>query len=520
MDREGGMEVEELTAVPGHAQSLPDIEDPIVCLTLDIASYTCRYDGYTKLARLQFIAKRCKNLQEEAYRTLMNELKKGSNTQFYSRLCETIGDSLGPDFTLDVDWIEKTERKSSQKIERIEAELLAAKTTMVKESIRLGYNDLGDFHYERGNLDEALKSYIRTRDYCTMPRHNAEMCIRVINVSIDLLQIRNVSNYVSKAGNAITEPVFRSKLKAAAGLVAIAEGQYKLAARNFLEVEPDLSESFSTVIAAEDVAMYGTLCSLATLDRPSVRKALIEAPNFKCFLELTPEIKLLVQNFLSGKYGECLLFLDTIKPQLLLDIHLSKHAERLVAEILERMILLYFSPYSVVDMNKMAAAFSMDLARLEKLVAGLISKDRVSARIDSQKKTIHRRQHDVRSIAINKVLNLSQKNLNEVKRGVLRLSVMQCNFYVSPRDAPTTSRGAGGNSSSGGGGGGAGAGANAGDDSQDSRGRGGGYSMGESTSSYRSSIEAIMEVVEGNSRTPTREPPEDMYEERSDVEDI
>jgi hypothetical protein len=45
-----------------------------------------------------------------------------------------------------------------------------------------GFTDLGDFFYQRGELDQALKQYVRSRDYCHITRHNIEMCLNVIKV--------------------------------------------------------------------------------------------------------------------------------------------------------------------------------------------------------------------------------------------------------------------------------------------------------------------------------------------------
>lgn len=45
-----------------------------------------------------------------------------------------------------------------------------------------GLNDLGDFLHQRGDLEGALKSYVRSRDYCHITRHNVDMCLNVIKV--------------------------------------------------------------------------------------------------------------------------------------------------------------------------------------------------------------------------------------------------------------------------------------------------------------------------------------------------
>jgi COP9 signalosome complex subunit 1 len=46
----------------------------------------------------------------------------------------------------------------------------------------MGYNDMGDFYYQLGDLQAALKSYAQARDYCTADKHIIEMCLNVIKV--------------------------------------------------------------------------------------------------------------------------------------------------------------------------------------------------------------------------------------------------------------------------------------------------------------------------------------------------
>ena len=437
---------------------LPTIYDGVVSHKLDLKSYIDRYSGYTKLSRLQFIAERCPNLQEEAYRTLLVELKRGSNTELYEKTHRfLLGAELGVDF--DKAWVDATEKKEATKLERLEADLMAAKTTMVKESIRLSYNDIGDFHYDRGNLSEALKSYLRARDYCTLPKHTFDMCVRVASVSFDLAQYRNVVNYVGKADDADGDVLTRAKLTAAAALVLLVEGQYKAAARKFVEVDCELGGNYATIVAAEDIALYGTLCALASLDRTELRKSLHENPNFKAFLELTPDVRALAQNFMTGRYGDCLTYLETAKSELLLDLHLSKHAAALVAAITERLIVQYFSPYSTVDMRRMAQDLQMTVEKLERDVAALITRGQLPGRIDSHSKTLHRTQQEVRAATVGRVLKVSQRHLGEIKRGILRLSVMQHNLHVASRGEHQGGGGGGKKGAHGGGGARAGGGA-------------------------------------------------------------
>jgi hypothetical protein len=44
------------------------------------------------------------------------------------------------------------DRSSAARLERLEAELHGYKTNLIKESIRMGHNGLGDFYFSRGDL--------------------------------------------------------------------------------------------------------------------------------------------------------------------------------------------------------------------------------------------------------------------------------------------------------------------------------------------------------------------------------
>jgi COP9 signalosome complex subunit 1 len=96
----------------------------------------------------------------------------------------------------------------------------------------MGYNDFGDFYYAHGQLADAFKSYVRTRDYCTTAKHIVTMCLNAILVSIEMGQFSHVTSYISKAEQTeALDPIIIAKLRSAAGLAYLESKKYKLAAR-------------------------------------------------------------------------------------------------------------------------------------------------------------------------------------------------------------------------------------------------------------------------------------------------
>ena len=57
------------------------------------------------------------------------------------------------------------------------------------------------------------------------------------------------------------------------------------------QVSADLGNSYNDVIAAQDVALYGGLCALASFDRAELKRSVVENISFRELLELNPEVK-------------------------------------------------------------------------------------------------------------------------------------------------------------------------------------------------------------------------------------
>jgi len=47
----------------------------------------------------------------------------------------------------------------------------------------MGYRDLARFQYRCGELQDAVRSYTKSREYCTTSQHVLDMCMGVIEVS-------------------------------------------------------------------------------------------------------------------------------------------------------------------------------------------------------------------------------------------------------------------------------------------------------------------------------------------------
>jgi COP9 signalosome complex subunit 1 len=69
---------------------------------------------------------------------------------------------------------------------------------------------------------------------------------------------------------------YQPKLRVALGLAHLAEGKYYDAAIIFTSLTIELNTQFATVISAEDIALYGSILGLATMDRELLHGCVID----------------------------------------------------------------------------------------------------------------------------------------------------------------------------------------------------------------------------------------------------
>ncbi|CAN7052499.1 unnamed protein product [Brassica rapa subsp. trilocularis] len=412
---------------------------------LDIEAYATLYKGRTKIMRLLFIASHCggnQTMQLEALRMAYDEIKKGENTQLFRDVVNRINGRLGDKYNMDSAWCESVDRRAEQKKGRLENELSSYRTNLIKESIRMGHNDFGDFYYACGLLNEAFKNYVRTRDYCTTAKHIIHMCMNAILVSIEMGQFTHVSSYVNKAeqNHETLDPIVAAKLRCASGLAHLELKKYKLAARKFLDVSPELGNSYNEVIAPQDVATYGGLCALASFDRSELKAFIplrffslakvIDNINFRDFLELVPEVRELINDFYSSRYASCLEYLGSLRANLLLDIHLHDHVDTLYDQIRKKALIQYTLPFVSVDLSRMADAFKTSVSGLEKELEALITDNQIQARIDSHNKILYARHADQRNATFQKVLQMGNEFDRDVRSMMLRANLLKHEYHA------------------------------------------------------------------------------------------
>jgi COP9 signalosome complex subunit 1 len=421
--------------------SLPSLQSQNLCSQLadppkfDLESYISNYDGTassvqngqhvsnyftgsTRLDRLQHIGSTSTYLAVDAYRIAIPEAKRGKNVKLYLALVEDFS-AIAPNDPLaipDLGWADKKNREVKEEQDKLEHELKSYKNNLIKESIRvraelepapigpanpandaqMGNEDLGHFYYATGNYVEAHKAYYRMREHCTSSKHLADMTLRMVYVNIAQKAWLGVQSHLVKVDASTLKGEEKTKLEpivsACSGLAHLCTNSFRDAATSFiwtsplfLTLEPAAGITWQReILSGNDIAVYGGLCALASMDRSELQQKVLANSDFRNFLELEPQIRRAITLFCNSKYSACLEILEGYRTDYLLDVYLSRVLSAIYSKIRTKSIVQYFIPFSCVTLDEMATKFQLtgEYASIEDELEDMINNGVLDARID------------------------------------------------------------------------------------------------------------------------------------------
>lgn len=254
--------------------------------------------------------------------------------------------------------------------------------------LQMGNEDVGKHYQATGDLPKAFDAFSRMRQDAVTTKHIIDISKHLIEVAVEQKRWDLVSSNAQKIKGVLGTPEDVRELQpylcAVDGLVCLDNGDYYLAANQFLSAEPGMGASCNTIISPNDVAVYGGLCALATMGRNELQTRVLENSSFRTYLELEPHIRRAISFFVNSRYSACLEVLDGYRADYFLDLHLQKHIDEIYHLVRSKSIVQYFIPFSCVTLDSLNSAFAPPGKTIEKELVAMITRKELDARIDTQ----------------------------------------------------------------------------------------------------------------------------------------
>ncbi|THH00269.1 hypothetical protein EW026_g2236 [Hermanssonia centrifuga] len=369
----------------------------------------------------------------------------------------------------DQSWVDETNRKNSEEKIKLEVELKTYTSNMIKESIRMAHRDLAEFHRSMGDYQTALKHYAKLREYCATSQHVLDMCLSVLELLLEQRNYAHIPTYVFKAEPALDATTnslrnsnqgptatqaplgkekiaaerekVQSKLDLATALSHLGQGAYEKAAGSFLKIGPikALGDWAKTVVAPSDIAIYGTLCALASYPRSAIKSHVLNNASFSVYIEQEPYVREVVEAYMASKFKTVLDILERNSTRHMVDIHLSSHVQNLVHLIRSRALVLYFQPFASIKLESMSLAFGWTPEYLEQQIVGLIQAGEIQARVDKQNRILQAKRTDQRAALFARAMKAGSEMQATNRKLLLRMRLQQADLVIKAPTKPQQS---------------------------------------------------------------------------------
>lgn len=219
------------------------------------------------------------------------------------------------------------------------------------------------------------------------PKHIVDVGKHLVRVSLQRHEWTMVSAHLSKMSghqSGQDEAVLQPYLKIANGIAYLGQERYSEAALSFLAADASIPPvTYNDIASPNDVAVYGGLLALATMNREDLQTRVLDNAVFRDFLQLEPQIRRAVNQFVTGRYSECIASLEAYRADYMLDIYLQKHIPKLYADIRNKCIVQYLIPFSCITLKTLEAAFGKPEEPIEEQLVAMIKSGILQARINS-----------------------------------------------------------------------------------------------------------------------------------------
>jgi len=438
----------------------------------DLESYSLNYTGRASVDRLIHIMIHCPSIAPEAFQICVQHIHQSRDPSLYQHLLtayEQLTNSTDLNLPnmmdlaeLDVKWADETLAKNQADRVKLEVELKTYSNNMIKESIRMAHRDLGDFFRAVGDYGASLKHYTKSREFCTTSQHVLDMCMSILELLIEYRNYAHLNTYVFKADAALdaataantsgtvppggSAPVptatskkksverenVQSKLDLATALSHLSSASYEKAAISFLKIGPskDLGDWIGKLVAPGDIAIYGTLCALATFQRSAIKSQILENSVFGSYIEQEPYIRELIEAYMNSNFKVVLELLARYSTRHSIDIHLSSHVHDLTNLIRNCAVVLYFQPFTTIKLDRMSAAFGWTIEEVEYHVVKLIQSGNIQGRVDSQNKILQAKKTDYRAELFAKAIKTGREIQAANRKLLLRMRLQQSELII------------------------------------------------------------------------------------------
>eukprot|EP01097_Dermamoeba_algensis_P000591 TRINITY_DN1202_c0_g1_i3.p1 TRINITY_DN1202_c0_g1~~TRINITY_DN1202_c0_g1_i3.p1 ORF type:complete len:386 (-),score=85.96 TRINITY_DN1202_c0_g1_i3:119-1276(-) len=365
-----------------------------------------------ELAQLRFLVSLSDpNKAVEAKYKLLAAVQEHNMTPFYLSLCEQFK------WEVDSSLVAKMKEANTSTVAKLDTRSKEAEEVEGENEIREALLAKAEHYCRIGDKDAALAAFQTTTEKTVSLGQRLDIVFTLIRIGFFYSDHQLLVKNIEKATSLVEEGGDwdrRNRLK-------VYEATYNLSIRNFSKAAALLLETLATFTSYElmdykKFIFYTVLTSILSLDRPTLKKKVIDAPEILTVIETLPHIGPLVNSLYKSDYKKFFQALAEVIDQIKQDWLLAPHSRYICRELRVKAYAQLLESYRSVTMESLAADFGISIDFLDRELSRFIASGRLHCKVDKVSGIVETNRPDSSNAQYQATIKQGDALLNRIQK--------------------------------------------------------------------------------------------------------
>jgi len=347
----------------------------------------------------------------EIKKKLMEAISEHNMAPFYLNLCEELK------WTVDQTLLKKMNEENEKKLEKLEASIKDALENLGESEVKDAMLAKADHFNRIGDKAKAIPQYQLTFEQTVGSGQKLDVIFTNIRMGLFWRDNDLTKKNIDKARSMVdagSDWDRRNRLK-------VYEGVYNMSIRNFHKAAHLFLETLSTFSAVElmdykTFIYYTILMSAVSLDRPHLKKKIIDSPEVLAVVDSLPFVGEFMQSLYQLNYAPFIQALAQITDLIKKDYFLAAHAGFFCKEMRIIAYSQLLESYRSVTLEKIAQSFGVSVEFIDSELSRFIASGRLNAKIDKVGGVVDTNRSDSKSIQFHSTVKSGDLLLNRIQK--------------------------------------------------------------------------------------------------------
>eukprot|EP00761_Pharyngomonas_kirbyi_P012054 gb/GECH01012081.1/.p1 GENE.gb/GECH01012081.1/~~gb/GECH01012081.1/.p1 ORF type:complete len:383 (+),score=82.99 gb/GECH01012081.1/:1-1149(+) len=366
-------------------------------------------DNLIKLSLLKF--KYDVTKEEKIKQEIIDIIKENKMIGYYEWLCNY------NNWNSDQQLINELKQHKETQIRQLDEKIQDAEDNLGENEVREAFLAKSEFFAQIGDKDQALSWLRQTEDKTVAKGPKLDLVFTQIRLGFGFWDNELVKRNIERAQTLAEEGgdwERKNRLK-------VYEGVYSMNVRDFSRAASLFLDSIATfssyeVMSYREFIRYTILTSILTLERPSLKKKVIDASEVLTVIGKYPQLRTFLNALYDCQYRDFFVALTHILDDLRLDRFLAPHQYYYSREMRVLAYSQFLESYQSVTLSSMASIFGVSVDFLDKELSRFIAAGRLNCKIDKVAGVVETNRPDSKNAQYQSVIKQGDMLLNRVQK--------------------------------------------------------------------------------------------------------